>query len=129
MRKAPWLFLGDEHLVGDRIEDEGGDKLALALQRDGDGELRNAVQEIRGAVDGIDDEAVRLVLAFDGARLFDQKAITGPRLAQLLDENAFGALVGGGDEIGGAFARHLQIFQLAEIADQPLCRPCARPRP
>ena len=30
----------------------------------------------------------------------------------------FGALVGGGDEIGRALHRDLQIFQFAEIADQ-----------
>src|ERR1043166_4556945 len=35
------------------------------------------------------------------------------------DQDAFGALVGHRDEIGGAFQRHLQILDLAEIADQP----------
>ena len=61
-------FLGDEHLVGDGIEHDRGDDLAFALQRDGDREMRNAVHEVRRAVDRIDDEAVRLVRPFDRCR-------------------------------------------------------------
>ena len=50
-------FLGDEQLVGDRIVDEAGDDDAFALERDRDGEMRNAVQEVGGAVERIDDPA------------------------------------------------------------------------
>ncbi len=47
--------LGGVELVRRRVEDDRADDLALALERDGDGEMRNAVQEIGGAVERIDD--------------------------------------------------------------------------
>ena len=62
-------LFGDEHLVGDRIEDHGRDELALALQRDRDGEMRNAVQEVGGAVERIDDEAMRSCRGLRSRRL------------------------------------------------------------
>ena len=111
-------FLGGEEIVGDGIVDHARHHLAFALQPDGDGEMRNAMHEIGGAVDRIDDEAVGLVGAFDRAAFLAQKAIAGPRLGQFLDQDLFGALVGAGDEIGRTLHRDLEIFQFAEIADQ-----------
>ena len=81
VEKGAVTLLGHEHLVGDRIEDDGRDELAFALQRDGDGEMRNAVQEVGGAVERIDDEAVGFVGPFDDARFLDQEGVAGPRLA------------------------------------------------
>ena len=49
--------LGDVKLVQDRVVDDAGDELALALERDRDGEERDAVQEVGGAVERIDDPA------------------------------------------------------------------------
>ena len=80
-------FLGAEQLVGDGIVDDAGHQLAFALQRDGDGEMRHAVHEVGGAVDGIDDEAVGLVLAFDHAAFLAQEAVAGPGLGQFLDQD------------------------------------------
>ena len=65
--------LGGVELVHRRIVDDAGDELALALQRDRDGEDRDAVQEIGGAVERIDDPAVLVVLAGDRAALFHQE--------------------------------------------------------
>ncbi len=56
---------------------------------------------------------------FDQAGFLEQEAVAGARLLQLLDQNALGALVGDGDEIGRPLHRDLQIFDFAEIADQP----------
>ena len=80
--------------------------------------MRNAVQEIGGAIDGIDDEAMGLVLAFDRAAFLAQETIAGPGLGQFFDQDLFGALVGAGHEIARPLHRDLKIFQLAEIADE-----------
>ena len=45
--------------VLDRIVDDARDDLAFALERDRNREVRNAVQEVRGAVERVDDPAVR----------------------------------------------------------------------
>ena len=87
--------LGDEHLVVGRIVDQAGDHRALALERDRNRELRNAVQEIGGAVERIDDPAVRLVGALALAAFLAEKAVTGPRLAQFGEQRLLGAAVGG----------------------------------
>ena len=53
--------LGGEGLLIGGIVDQARDQLALALERDGDGEDRHAVQEVGGAVERIDDPAMRVV--------------------------------------------------------------------
>ena len=50
--------LGREELVGDRVVDQRRVQLSLPLERDRDGELRDAVQEVGGAVERVDDPAV-----------------------------------------------------------------------
>jgi hypothetical protein len=42
--------------------------------------LRDAVQEIRSAVERIDDPGVALVVAFAGTAFLADKAVTRPRL-------------------------------------------------
>jgi hypothetical protein len=109
-------LLCHEHVVGRGIVDESGDDLALALQRDGNREMRDAVHEVRRAVDRIDDEAVGLVGAVDRAAFFGEKAVAGAHARQFLDQDALGALVGIGDEIRRSLHRDLQVFELAEVA-------------
>ena len=65
--------LGGEHFVACRIVDEPGDQFAVAFERDRDGEVRNAVQEVGGAVERIDDETMGAVGAFDLAALFKRR--------------------------------------------------------
>src|SRR4029079_19723972 len=55
--------LAGEQLVGYRVVDHRGDDGAVALEPDRDRELRNAVQEVGGAVERIDDPGVALVAA------------------------------------------------------------------
>src|ERR1700687_3838546 len=107
---------GDKHLVVGRIVDQAGDDRALALKRDRDGELRNAVQKIGGAVERIDDPGVALVGALALAAFLADKAVTGPRLGKFGQQRLLGAAVGGGDEITRTFERDLQLLQFAEIA-------------
>ena len=71
-----------------------GDDLALALEGDRDGEVRQAVQEVGGAVERVDDPAVALVGAFDGAALLHDEAVAGPRLRQLLAQDLLRLAVG-----------------------------------
>jgi len=44
--------------------------------------LRNAVQEVGGAVERIDDPGVRFVGAFAAAAFLAEEAVAGPRLGQ-----------------------------------------------
>ena len=69
---------GGVKLVHGRIVDDAGDQLALALQRDRDGEYRDAVQEIGGAVERVDDPAVLVVVAGHRAALFHQEGVARP---------------------------------------------------
>ena len=78
--------------------------------------MRDAVQEIGGAVERIDDPAVALVGAGARAAFLAEKAVIRPRLGELLAHDLLGAAVGRGDEIARTLERHLQILDLAEIA-------------
>src|ERR1700675_1004956 len=78
--------------------------------------MRDAVQEIGGAVERIDDPAMTLVGAGPGPAFFAEKAGGRPRLGQFLVDDLLGAAIGGGDEIARPLERHLQMLDLAEIA-------------
>ncbi len=74
------------------------------------------MQEIGGAVQGIDDPGVALVGALAVASLFADETIPRTRLGEVVVEHLLGALVGERDEIGRPFQRHLQMLDLAEVA-------------
>jgi len=76
---------------------------------------RHGVHEVGGAVDRVDDPGVRLVGALDHAALFAQEAVAGAGLQQQFEQGLFRLDVGGGDEVAGALAGHLQLGHLAEI--------------
>ena len=78
--------------------------------------MRDAVQEVGGAVERIDDPAVALIAAGVGAAFLAEEAVVGPRLGQFAAHDLLGAPVGGGDEIARALHRDLQVLDLAEIA-------------
>src|SRR3712207_3272920 len=111
-------LLGDEHFVLGGIVDHPRDDLALPLETDRDAELRQAVQEVGGAVEGIDVPAVGLVRALDDPALLHDEAVAGPRLLQSLAQDGLGLAVRRRDEIARTFARHLKVLDLAEIALQ-----------
>ncbi len=73
------------------------------------------MHEVRGAIDGIDDEAVIRVLPLGTALLLTEEAIGGPRLGEFLAQHAFTLLVGSGDEIARTLLRHLQAGHLAVV--------------
>ena len=107
---------GDEQLVVRRIVGHAGDDRAVAFERDGDGEMRDAVQEIGGAVERIDDPAVGLVGAVADAAFLAEEAVIRPRLGKFLAHDFLGAAVGGGDEVARPLDRDLEVLDLAEVA-------------
>lgn len=115
-------LFGPVEVVGDRVIGHTGNDLAIAFQRHRAGKHRDAVHEVGGAVDGIDDPAVRLIRAFAQALFFPQKTVAGAQAGQFLEQGGFDALVGGGDEVAGAFARHLKLADFAEVAGHALAR-------
>src|SRR5690606_26579367 len=75
------------HLIRDGIVDQPGNKLTLTLEADRNGEQRNAMEEIRGAVERIDDPAVRFVGADDLAALLHEEAIARACTRQLAKQD------------------------------------------
>src|SRR6266852_1127510 len=108
--------LGGEQLVVRRIVDDAGDDRSFALERNRDREMRDAVQEVQGAVERIDDPAVALVAAFAGAAFLADEPIARPRMLELRAHDILGVPVGAGHEIGRPLERDLQLLELAEIA-------------
>ena len=109
-------LLGPEQLVGDGIVGDGGDNGAFALESDIDGEVRDGVQEVGGAVQRVDDPGVGLVGPLDQAALLAKEAVAGAGLGQRFEDHLLGLEVGGGDEIGRRLFGHLQLAEFAEIA-------------
>ena len=112
---AAALF-GGVKFVPCRVEDHAGDDLPVALQRDRDGEDRDAVQEVGRAVERIDDPAMLGVLAFDLAALLHQEAPVRAGARQFIEDDLLGPPVGIGDEVGRALHRDLEVLHLAEVA-------------
>src|SRR5690606_17645572 len=69
IEKCALALLGCEKLIGNGIINQSSDDLAFALQTDRDGEERYAVQEIRRAVEWVDDPPVGLVSPLNLATL------------------------------------------------------------
>src|SRR5215813_8115418 len=80
--------------------------------------MRDAVQEIRCAVERIDDPAVAWVAARDLAAFLEQEAIAGARALQLVFQGALGLQIRGRDELAGPLYRDLKLLDLAEVAHQ-----------
>src|SRR3546814_10237104 len=103
--------LGPIAFVGDGLIDERRRHLAPAaaglglLHRDRDREMRDRVEEVRGAVERVDDETRLARIALDLARLFHLEAPARARVGQLVIERALGRLVGLRHEIGRALLR------------------------
>jgi len=90
--------------------------LHAELERERDGEVRNPVQEVHGAVERIDNPGVGLVAALAPAPFLANETVTRSRQIELLAQDLFSAAVGGGDEISRPLERYLQLLDLAEVA-------------
>ena len=108
--------LGGVELVHRRVVDDAGDDLALALQRDGNGKQRNAVQEIGGAVQRVDDPAVLGILALHHAAFLHQEGIARARLGEFGEDDLLGLAIGLADIVARSLQRHLEVLDFAEVA-------------
>ena len=80
--------------------------------------MRNGVQKVAGAVQRVDDPAVRSVRPFQRAAFFLQKTVAGADFQQIFAQSLFGIQIGRRSKIRGAFFGNLQFFQFSEIAGQ-----------
>src|SRR5207248_11753645 len=110
--------IGPELFILQRIEDDAGALLAIALERDGDAEVRQAVEKVRRAVELVDDPAMLAILAGNRAALFHKETVARPGAGQFLAQRSLGLVVGIGNEIARSLERDLQLFDFAEIASQ-----------
>lgn len=76
------------------------------------------MQEIRGAVERIDQPAMLSVLGFDLAGFFHQEAEIRAGAAQFRIDDLFCAAVCLADIIAGAFEGNLEVLDFAEISGQ-----------
>ena len=107
---ATRLF-GPEAFVGYRLIDNPGDNIAPTrtiefgfLRGNRDGEMRDAVEEVRRTVERIDDPARFGRVSGNRAAFLHDKAPFGPRSEQLVIDRPLRCLIGLGDEIGWALA-------------------------
>ena len=120
----PGLF-SPEAFIGDRLVDEprrnfsptAAIKLGF-LNRDGDGEMRDSVEEIAGAVEGVDDPTRFAGIAFHLAAFFEQKPPVGASLPEIVIKAAFGRSIGLGYKIRRPLSADLQVLDLSEIPAQ-----------
>src|SRR5690606_8369669 len=121
------ILFRPEALIGDRLVDEACDHIAPALaigarllRGHGDGEMWNAVEEVRGSVERIDDPARLRVIAGDLAGFLQQETPVGPCRPQLVVKGALGGVIRLGVEVSRALARNLKVLDLAGIAAEAL---------
>src|SRR3546814_8121407 len=81
--------------------------------------MRDAVEEIGGAVQGIDHETRLGGIAFDLAALLHDETPVGAGARQFLEQRLLGALIRHRDEIGRPLAADLEVLDLVEITPQP----------
>src|SRR4029078_11188342 len=116
VEKRALALLGNEHFVGRRIVDQASDHAAVALERNRNCEVGDAMQEIGGAVERIADPHVALVGALAPAGFLSKKTISRPCLHELHVDGFFSATVGGRYEIGWSLQGDLQLFKFTKVA-------------
>ena len=81
--------------------------------------MRDAVEEIAGAIERIDDPARLALGAGDVAAFLKAEPPVGARREQFVVKGAFGVAVGLRDEVRRPLAADLKVLDLAEITPQP----------
>lgn len=84
--------------------------------------MRQAVQEVGGAVQRVDDPAAGRILARLFAGFLADPAIVRPCGAQFFLDDALGLAVGAADEVARALDRDLKVLDLAEVLDEAAAR-------
>ncbi len=109
-----------EQFVRCRIEDDAGHDFTIALQCDGDRELRNAVQEVGRAIERIDDPAVGAIGALFLLAFLAEETVGGAGLQKLVTNDLFRLQVCLGHEVARPLTETCRFCNLAEIARQRL---------
>ena len=95
---------GGPQLVAHRVVDDAGEHALLVLDRDRDAPLRDPEQEVRGAVERVDDPAQPAAAARVRALLAEHPVVR-PGGEQAVADQLLGRDVGLGDEVGRAALR------------------------
>ncbi|MNK96627.1 hypothetical protein D3C87_1169170 [compost metagenome] len=111
---------GGEFFLANRVQNNSVLKTTAVFAGDADSEVRNAAQEVGGAVQRIDDPQV--LFAFDAgagvhAGLFTQDRVIRVRLAQGVDDFLFGGAIHLGYVILGVFFVDLDGIQALDGAE------------
>jgi hypothetical protein len=99
VKEGAFAFFCPEFFVRNRVVDHAGCDLAIFFQSDGNGKMRDTVQEVGCAVQRVDDPAACFILAFKFAAFFKQEADFRAGFGEFLDQNLFCTGVGGADKI------------------------------
>jgi len=100
VEKGAGTPFGGEQFIHDRIVDKRSGQLTLALQCDRNGEDRQAMHEVRGSIERVDDPAMLIVGSVDRTGFFHQESVSGPRFFQFAMDNFLSLAIGRGDKIG-----------------------------
>jgi hypothetical protein len=116
----------DELLVAERIENHRLLDAIAMTQRNGHRKVGNSVQEVRRAVERIDDPGVRTFSRCTG--LLGDDGVIGIGAMQRFDDGVFGGAVDLRDEIVSLLLLHLQDVHPIERAHDDLSRAPCRPQ-
>jgi hypothetical protein len=122
LRKAPRALARVEQVVARRVVDDGLLHLAAKRQADRDCVRRQAVDEVGGAVERIDDPDIVAVLgAARRARFLGEDAVPGIGAEQHVDDRGLGGVVDLGDEIVRRLSVDLQPVEVERgpVDDRP----------
>jgi len=113
---------GGEELLAHRVVDDAVLHAAAHAAADGHAEVREAVQEVGGAVERVDDPldgvaGAALARTGDRAALLAEEGVVGIGAADGGDDVRLGHLVDLADEVVAALARHLERVEAVEAAD------------
>ena len=105
VKVGPLPSHGDVPVVSDGVVDHPALGDPASVVGDRDGELRDVMGEVVGAVQGVDDPEV-FGGGVAGVGLFGEDLVAGVGPADDLDDGAFGLKVGVGDEVGDVLGAH-----------------------
>jgi hypothetical protein len=109
---------GGKHFLADRVVDQRCFQTVLVAQGDGNGKVRDTVQEVGSAVERVDDPLVLIILGAVLAGFLSEDAVVGIGLAQGLDDLAFRLHVSFTDEVVALLGGDIQPFEVIEVAQE-----------
>lgn len=106
-------FGGGEEVVACWVVNDGLFNLALDSQRNAHAVHRQAVDEVGGAIQRVNDpDKIRVLRAMHATRFFGPDGVTGVGTQQGFDDEFFRGLVHFGHEVIDLFLRHADRFHV-----------------